>query len=144
MTARDKLAIILQEMEAIDEYGPGGRKATGSSLTSGRARMFDARGLVNEVRPEVSLHYSAIGSYADTTHQLEYMVIRETGEMVVATKAAVSEWLVTHPLDIGNEADSSLRVIRRLAGTLEPESRKRVMRHQALIQREFKAQVRTP
>jgi hypothetical protein len=144
MATRDKLKVILQEMKAADEYGPGGRKATGSSLTSGRTRVFDARALVNEVRPEVSLHYCAIGSYQETTHQLEYLVIRETGEMVIATPAAVEEWLSAHPSDMGQEAESSLRVLRRLASALEPDARKRVMRHQALIQKEFRAQVVTP
>jgi len=144
MPARDKLLIILQEMKAAEQYGPGGRKATGSSLTSGRASVFDARNLVNEVRPEVSLHFSVNGSYSSTTHQLEYLVIRETGDMVIATRSAVEEWLTAHPLDVGHEAESSLRAVRRLAGNLEPEARKRVMRHQALIQKEFRALVNTP
>jgi len=144
MTTRDKLLILLQEMIAAEEYGPGGRKATGSSLTSGKARVFDARTLVYDVRPEVSLNYSAIGSYSETVHQLEYLIIRETGEVMGATLAAVTEWLNAHPSDMGQEADSSLRDIRRLASHLQPDARKRVMRHQALIQREFKARVDTP
>jgi hypothetical protein len=141
MTAVGKLKAVLQEMRAADEYGPGGRKATGSSLTSGRIRVFDARGLVNEVRPELSLHYSVNGSYSDTTHQLEYLVIRETGETVIATLEAVSERINSYPSDMGQEVESHLKEIRRLAASLDPERRKRVMRHQALIQKEFKPPV---
>lgn len=139
MSTRDKLKLLLKEMKAADELGPGGRKATGSSLTSGRTRVFNAQGLANELRPEISLHYSVIGKYSDVTHQLEYLLLREEDTVMPATQAAVHEWLIANPSDMGQEVDSNLKAIRRYAGLLEPEARKRVMRHQVMISKEFKA-----
>jgi hypothetical protein len=105
--------------------------------------MFNALGLVNELKPEVSLHYAQAGSRDRPMHELVYVVVRATGDCIPATIANISQWLDDNPHEVEDEVNVSLHVIRRDASALEPERRKRVMRHAALIQKEFKASTST-
>jgi len=134
-----KMVILRQEVVAAVDHGPKGHVASVLAGTNVQVAMWDVNSLVRELLPEVSLHSSRVQPKGEPPfHNLQYVLLRDTNEVVLANEQALESWLMDNAgVQREMQVETAITSIRKLVDSLSPESKKRAFRHLRLLNQEL-------
>lgn len=134
-----KARILLEEMLITQEYGPGASRESGDWFSTGDVIMFDASPLARRLAPEISLHFSNVGTASRRLHKLEYVVFGGFGHCR-ATVTEVSDWIENNALQLEQEMlDEAISVLWNLTESMEASKRQPAYRGLTVLRKEVKA-----
>jgi len=133
------MVLLRQEVVAALDHGPRRRLANVFKDARVKVVLWDATPLVRELLPELSLHFSRVrlkdGSQFDN---LEYVLVRDTNEVLDPTETALSNWLMDNAgVQRETQLDTAIKSIRSLVINLSPDGQKRAYRHLRLLNQEL-------
>lgn len=137
-----KIEILLLEVIAARYHGPTGRVAGALSSDTDQVTLWDATPLVREMLPEISLHAERVSERGHSQlFKLQYILIRETGEVVKVTESALSCWIKENTIEgVEMQVGSAIQSIRESGElrNLTQGSRNKVTKYLKWLESEFK------
>lgn len=133
------MLLLQAEVVASVDAGPKAQIATAlTNITVGIA-MWDATSLSRELLPEISLHFSRMQARGQVPfHNLHYVLVRSTNEVVAVTEQALESWLMENAgVQRELQVETAVSSIRKVIDSLSQESKKKAYRHLRLLSQEL-------